>query len=178
MAQSLSTRGQVWNVDFIIGALLFTVVAVFFFIQLQGIEAVDTDKTTDLLNQARYISDELLTQGYPQNWININVIRAGITDNQRINQSKLDNLHDLNYSKLRTVFRARDDFFIFLEKDDGCLVQLDTDYGIGHSAVNVSGGSCRQVGDITLPDPDTLIPITRFVIYNGEPAKLTTYVWN
>ena len=89
MVQFHSTKGQVWNIDFMMGTLIFISVLVFFFVSLQGLETPADNDLQDLLDQARTMSDELLTPGYPLDWTIGNVVRVGIASGQRIDESKL-----------------------------------------------------------------------------------------
>lgn len=159
-----------------IGTLIFITVLVFFFVNLQGLEDPSDNDLQDILDQTRTMSDELLTPGYPTDWTTGNVVRVGIASNQRIDQGKLDEMALMNYTLLRNLLRVKNDFFMFI--DNGCLVQINGAYGIGDPLVTVGGSGCRTPSDITLPDPDTLIPMERLVVYNGEAAKLTIYIWN
>ena len=105
MALSASTRGQVWFADFVVGIVIFLTIVALFFVQLNSLQQPEENQLHRLLEDANSITNELLTQGYPSNWTQSTVLRPGITDHYRINQSKLNMLHQMDYRTLSGLLR-------------------------------------------------------------------------
>jgi len=180
MGKYLSTKGQAWHTDFIIGAVIFTGMLAVFFTQINQFEEPEDLVLGSLLGQASSISSELLSRGFPTDWNESNAIRIGLVSSpHRIDVSKLNSLLNVPYDDARSLLRVTDEFFFFFEKN-GCLLALDGNYGYGHPDVSVSGSGCVLKSDVDLSaaDADNLVPITRIVIHNGTPTKLTVYAWN
>ncbi|MBI4144804.1 hypothetical protein HY493_01200 [Candidatus Woesearchaeota archaeon] len=178
MERSISTKGQVWYLDFIIGGLIFMAALVVFFLEADTLETSDTNGATSLLGNAVSISSELLTPGTPQNWTAATVERIGVTNSYRLDLAKLSEFKSVDYQTARSLFRTTKEFFMFIERQ-GCLVDIDGAYGIGHPAVTVPGGGCvtRSAIDLSDADVENLVVLTRLVIYDGTPARLNLYVW-
>ncbi len=175
-----NTKAQIWYADFIIGVLIFIVVLVVFFVQLSNIEEKESSKINELLVEASRLSDSLLSSGSPDNWNKDDVIRIGVTNNnQRINETKWEELTLMNYSEIRSRLRAKKEFFFFLEDQTSCLIEINEKYGIGSPKVEVNEQPCTEQDniDLTQANPKNIIQISRIIIYNSEANKLVTYVW-
>lgn len=153
---------------------------VFFFVRMNALELHQQTDLNGLVIEAQDISNELMSPGYPPAWTSANVIRVGVVENERVNSSRLDALAELNYTALRKLLRVTNEFFVFIEQGNGCLVPFGGGYGAGNPAVSVPASACVAKTSINLDaaDPRTVVPITRFVIYNSTPARLNVYVWN
>ena len=129
------------------------------------------------------ISSSLVLEGYPLNWTNADVQRLGITDGtSRVNQEKLTQLINLDYDNRKSLLNTQYDYYIFF-KNNGCLINISDDFGIGHSDVGIDdlGGICNGFTEdsIDLSDinPKNIVKIERLLIYNSEIISLVIYLW-
>lgn len=180
MASSYSTKGQLWSLDFIIGVLIFLVTVVFFFVQMNSLELTPQTSLNRLVLEAQDISTTLMSEGYPPAWTASTVVVPGIVTDARVNSSRLNELVLLNYSVLQGLLRVSDEFFVFIEQGNGCVLPLDGRYGVGNPLVSVPASGCVAPTSVNVnpASPETVVPITRYVIYNATPARLHVYVWN
>ena len=90
------------------------------------------------------------------------------------------------YKQARRLFGTRFDFFVFFEDKEGCLIEVDGSYGIGHSGVEIAseGGplSCTLgteglTVDMGTINPAKLVKIARFAVYDSAIIKMVVYIW-
>ncbi len=151
------------------GLALFLVGIMIFFIYSLN-QPSQAKETFAFLNyDGKVIADNLLSQGYPNNWNPSNVITIGITSDSKINQSKLENLYQMiyvqnNYTKTKNIFNTEYDYYFFLSEN-----------------MTVSSGKIEGIGKPgTTPNninAKDLIKITRFTIYENKTTPLYLYLW-
>ena len=113
-----------------------------------------------LRSQGELISDSLFSEGNPENWDNTNVIRIGIMDGGKVNETKLVNFNSLPYSQTKGLFN------------------VDYDYYINFSeSLETYAGDIDGVGTLN-PNPRNLVKITRVVIYRDKPLVMEVHVWD
>lgn len=155
-------KAQIWYTDFMIGILIFVIVIFIYYEYANNLSQDPSGITSDLMMEAKAISSSLITQGFPVNWNQSNVIIIGLTDgNQRLVQEKLDMFADMDYGSTKTKFRIPYDYYFYLEDVDGSIIQINGEDGIGLNAT----------------DPENLIPITRIVIYNSKLISMVVQIW-
>jgi hypothetical protein len=156
-------KGQVFLLDVIVGILFFTTALIFYFKYSQNINSQNQQYELMMLD-AKYISNTLMSEGYPQNWEELptenlsNGFSPGITNKKYfLNKTKLDSLVGLantNYSFIKKSFETPYDFYIALEAKDS-----NTTFGKDYSAAKA------------------LMKTTRFLFYNGSIIKMHVYVF-
>jgi len=149
-------EGQAWGFDLIIASIIFTIgIATFFLYSLNY--PVEGQETIDIFSyEGELIAENLLSEGFPQNWDENNVISIGLLNEGKINQTKLDrfiNLSIQDYSRTKNLFNTKYNYYVKI---------LDTD-------VEIIG---QQPSD-----PKNLIKITRYTIYQNKPVTLNVYIW-
>ena len=162
-------KAQIWSLDLMTGLALFLVGIMIFFIYSLN-QPSQAKETFAFLNyDGKVIADNLLSQGYPNNWNPSNVITIGIISDSKINQSKLENLYQMiyvqnNYTKTKNIFNTEYDYYFFLSEN-----------------ITVSSGKIEGIGkpgatpnNINAKD---LIKITRFTIYENKTTPLYLYLW-
>lgn len=166
----MNTKSQVWTLDVVIGVTLFLAALVLFYVYT--INFSDQAKTTaqELENDGKFVSSNLLSEGSPKDWNLTNVKVPGISNNNRINQTKLDLLYQLNqdYNKTKRLLNTRFDFYLFFTqsmKANG--TQID---GIGKPSLN-------RTTILTLENPTNIGKTSRYIIYQNEPTIMTLYLW-
>lgn len=167
----LLKRAQVWVLDVFFGILVFTVTLVIFFKASINLSEEDAQTFDDLLFESKLVGDSLMSRGSPDGWTEDNVSEIGITDNHRINETKLGRLRNLNYSLTKTRLRTKYDYYFFFEDQDGVVRIDESQEGVGKPGTNSSN-------IIQAHDPHNLVKMNRFVIFKSRPAKMAVYIWN
>ena len=158
----MRTRAQMWGMDLMIAIAIFSIGAVAFY--FYSVSYTSEESIIENLNyDGNIIADSLLSQGYPSNWTESNVIVSGITNEGKINQTKLEQFYNLStsdYYRTKNLFNSRYDFWIYLSAD----VEINSMVieGIGKKPINY----------------ENLIKITKVIIYNNKPETLTLQIWN
>jgi len=181
----LKSRSQAWYADFTLAIFIFTFLLIIYFSYTSNLSNEDSDVLKDLTNDIKSISSSLVVKGYPVNWTESNVQRLGLTDNtQRINQDKLIQFINLNYDDRKSLFNTQYDYFIFFKNNNGCLVNISDNFGIGHSDVDINeledtdcNGFTEDSIDISDINPKNLVRTDRLLIYNSEIVDMVIYLW-
>ncbi len=127
-----------WFTDFVIAIVIFLLLLISYYTYTTNISRQDSSVRDDLISDARSVSSSLLLAGFPDDWDNNTVEQIGLTDNQRLSESKLANLKDMPLSNARKLLGTIYDFFIFFENLDGNLTSLGVRCGYGSSDVTVN----------------------------------------
>ncbi len=167
-----------WYADFTIGAIILISIVIIFFINVHNLEEGKSSDAHLLIQQGSSISDSLMTSGVPKGWTNDTVSKIGLMDSQRVNLTLLDNLKSTQYDRMRQLFKITDDFVLFFEDKAGCLQFRNGIALYGDPRMTVTSGTCVKRSSIDTSVADNLIPLTRYVIYNGTPARMVVYAWN
>jgi hypothetical protein len=130
-----------------------------------------TDQFT-VYRDAVYLSDSLLSEGYPNNWTaNTSIIIPGIAGNNRINSEKLSEFSKLDYYKSKTLLHLTSDYIFFIKNSTSIINtgQCSYGYNLTHDA------NCTPI--LSTEHYDHLVRIDRIVIYNSTVLTLTVYTW-
>ena len=171
MVKLVSTKGQLWSIDFMVGSVLFVLMVIAFFNQISTDQAPPIIRA-DLLREGIDVSGLFLTTGQPSDWNGSSLQLLGVTDGEyRISYSKWNSAATMNYSAVRSALRLQYNVFIFAEDNDGCQVMDLTPIGDGGTITQ----TCPVEVDITASN---LVPVRRIGIYNGSATKIIIYSWN
>ncbi len=173
MARFISTKnrkGQIWTTDFIIGLMLFL------FAVLLGVKIIfdmqPSQEHIDVYRDCLYISDNLLSAGYPTDWNDTNVILPGIAENNRVNLTKLSQFNDLEYYRTKNLLHTTSDFAFIIH----------------NSTTVINTGQCVYGYNLTVDENctvsfdgleyDDLMRIDRTIIFNSTVMVMTVYAWD
>ena len=155
-------KAQAWGIDLMIASIMFISGIVVFYLYTLN----TSDQSEEIINLLSYdgkiILDVLLSEGFPINWNEQNVINPGILTENKINQTKLEQFYALSlneYERTKTIFNTRYEYYVFLS--DNITINGEEKAGIGKPPEN----------------PKNLIKISRVTIYNNKPLALNIYVW-
>jgi hypothetical protein len=162
-------KGQIWYFDMMIGVLIFMAALVYYF-QADINFMEDDDILSDLDLEGGFITDALMGSGFPEMWNKASVLEIGITDDDRINETKLAYFTELDYNQTRSLLRTKYEYYLFFESSSGPLPLNSTHEGKGKPGVN----STNIIDDY---DPNHFIKITRFVAYKSNPRRMVLYLW-
>ncbi|MGV8150653.1 MAG: hypothetical protein ACP5NV_02915 [Candidatus Woesearchaeota archaeon] len=182
----MNKKSQVWTIEFILSFLIFTAAILLSVKSVVNVYA--NDNIIEVQGDSESISQYLLSQGYPEDWDESNVIRPGISTNNRINETKLSNFYFLDYQQTKNYFGLRSDFFIYFENASGTIplfnivnnsISEGDGCGYGHQEViknyDASLGTCTF--DLSALEYDDLAKISRLTIYNSSIIKMTILAW-
>ena len=124
--------------DFTIGILIFLFTLGIYFGYTANFEKQEGGSIGKVLNSAQAISSSLVLSGFPKDWNSSNVIRIGISDDQRINSSKLQKFRGLNYSKTKNSFSTPYNYAVYFANKDGEVLNIDGTCSIGSSNVTTN----------------------------------------
>jgi hypothetical protein len=166
----MKKRGQVWTADFVIGLMLFFIVIM---LSVKIIwDVYPSEKKVNVYRDAVYLSDTLLSQGYPQNWTNSNVILPGIAGNNRIDETKLSLFDTLDYYRAKTLLHTTSDFIFFIRNSTDIMNISGCIHGYNLTA----DANCNPI--LSAISYEDLAKIDRMIIYNSTVMILTVYVWD
>ena len=134
----MSSRAQAWYMDFGIGLLLFLFTLLVYFNYTNNIQKQEKGELNAMLSDAKGISSSLTLKGFPLDWNSTNVIRIGISDDQKVNTTKLKSFKQLNYSVAKKKFGTIYDYFIFFVNENDGVLNIYGICGVGHPLVNTS----------------------------------------
>ena len=134
-----SIKSQAFYSDFIISTLIFAVILVIYFAYNTNLSNQDSDALDDLLADSGSISSSFMSQGYPNNWNENNVVRIGFTDDgNRINNAKFNSFVNINYSKSKKLLGTSYDYFMFFLNESGGIKNVEGFCGTGNAEVNIT----------------------------------------
>ena len=163
-------KGQVFMMDYLLGTLMFfalAVMGVVLFVQI-----VPADNYEKLYADNTYISQMLMSPGYPHNWTNVTVVIPGIADDFRLNISKLHNHDKLGYDETRSLLQTTNDYLFFFENKTHILNLSNCTHGF---EVITDPVTCEpDMDDIAYND---LVKTTRLLAHNGTMVTFVLYTW-
>ena len=169
---SILTKAQVFSLDLIIAMLVFGSAILIYYKNITNLSDQDEELLDDLLIDVKSISNSLVSQGYPYNWNKDNVVRIGITDNNRFNETKLEQFSMIPYNEGRKLFGTAYDYYIFFRDRDNNIVPFNESLeGIGKPGVNFTNIQ-------TVENPKKLVKVTRLIVKESEIEKMVIYLWD
>ena len=137
--KEINKNAQMWFMDFVIGILIFSLVLITYYTYTTNISKQDTIVLNDIVSDSKSASSSLMLAGFPKNWDNETVQMIGLTgNNQNVNETKLRYLSDISYKEAKKLLGTVYDFFMFLEDENGNLINIGTEcgYGSGNASAN------------------------------------------
>ncbi len=162
-------RAQIWGIDLMSGMVLFIVGIVILFVYSLNQSNEVQDNFELLFYEGKIIADNFLSSGYPSDWNSTNVITIGISDNSKLNETKLENLYEMiyinnNYSTTKNSLNTQYDYYFFLNQN--MTINSTEIEGIGKPGITKDNINVKN-----------LIKITRFTIYQNKTTPFYIYIW-
>jgi len=165
--KKFSKKSQAWGIDLMVGAFIFLIGITVFYIYSMNSPEESKETVESISYDSKFISDTILSEGYPINWNPSNVIRIGVLTKDKIDETKLEvfyNLAQTDYNRTKILFDTKYDYYFFMDKN------------ISSATINVRGIG-KPNFDINNINAKNLIKVTRFVIYKDEPLTAYVYIW-
>ena len=159
-------KSQAWGIDLMIASFIFIIGITSFYLYALNSYEKPEETLKNLQYDGKIISDIILSEGYPKNWTESNVVSIGVLSDGKINSTKLQQFYDLtlaDYSKTKLLFNTKYDYFFFFDENMNLSSAVS---GIGKPSTDINN----------LPAQD-LIKITRFIIYQDKPTTAYLYIW-
>ena len=178
-------KSQVWYLDFVLAISIFVLLLIIYFTYTLNLSKQDTKVLNDLITNLKSMSSSLILEGYPDNWNNDDVQRLGLTNNnQRIDENKLGQFLNISYNTRKTLFNTQYDYFIFFKNNNGCLINISDNFGVGHADVEleevidpICNGFTEDSIDLSNMNPKNIVRTDRLLIYNSEIVDMVIYLW-
>ena len=155
----------------IVAVLIFGAAILIYYKTVTNLSDQDEALLNDILIDAKSISGSLMSMGYPYNWTKDNVVRIGITNNNRINETKLEQFSKIPYKDSRKLFGTAYDYYVFFRDRNNNIMPFNESLeGIGKPGVNSTN---IQI----IENPKKLVKVTRLIIRKSDIAKMVVYLW-
>ena len=164
---SISTKSQLWSIDFLLGTFIFILSIVFLYTYIINTPQQDTGELTA---ESEIISTSLLSEGYPTNWTPSNVIKIGLISNRRLNETKLDYFSQLSYEESKSKLNVMDDYFIYFLDNNTQVYTIGSINGIGKPGINST--NLKEI-----ENPSKIIRTDRIIVYNNNILRMVLYTW-
>lgn len=122
-------RGQVWTLDFTLGLVLFSAAAILAYSMITN--AVSDRQYEEVLVQAEDAAELLAGEGYPTEWTNDTVLRAGLNSDRQLSLRKTGELSKLTEDQLRKSLRATDSIYVYATNRSGAVQGIFGECGLG-----------------------------------------------
>jgi len=154
----------------IVAVLIFGAAILIYYKAVTNLSEQDEALLDDLLIDAKTISGSLMSMGYPYNWSKDNVVRIGISDDNRINETKLEQFSRIPYKDSRKLFGTIYDYYVFFRDRNNNIMPFNESLeGIGKPGVNSTN---IQI----IENPKKLVKVTRLVVKDLDIAKMVIYL--
>lgn len=155
----------------IVAVLIFGAAILVYYKTVTNLSDQDEALLDDLLIDAKSISSSLMSRGYPYNWTKDNVVRIGISDDNRINETKLEQFSRIPYKDSRKLFGTAHDYYVFFRDRNNNIIRFNESLeGIGKPGVDSTNIQ-------TVENPKKLVKVTRLVVKKSAIAKMVIYLW-
>ncbi len=157
-------KGQGWGFDLVVGLMIFLSGILFFYFYAVNNSGVDDQKLLSFEQEAKLVSGNLLSEGFPADWNENNVERIGFYDNERINQTKLERFFNLSmsdYQRTKRLFNVKDNYYIYFP-----------------SGVSNGTGSVYYIGNNQTQSAENIVKTSRAVIYQNKIIGMEVDVWD
>jgi len=164
-------KAQAWGVDIIVASVVFFITLFLFYQHYSNLASAESGDIDLLIQDSKTVSESLIEPGYPVDWNSTNVIRIGLTyDNQRLNETKLLYFSQIDYDESKKILNTKYDYLVFFYNHTG---DIDSINGIS----NVGKPGVTPDNVYTQENPDKLVDISRFLIYESEIYRMVLYIW-
>ena len=158
---SLRSKGQTFSTDFIIACTVFILAVAILLVywRYTSNKISETNLINDMTEKAYLISEICFRDGIPKYWSASNVIDIGLSNDHRLNKTKMDSLNDLllGYKNVSRKIGAEI-------------------YDYNFTVINSTKDVVYTFG-LDPTDPDNLIKVKRVGILDGDIVTVEVMVW-
>ena len=162
-------KAQVFTGDFILGFLIFIGMLLIGIKLVIGI--IPSTQYDILYADNTFLSEQLLQPGYPANWTTSDVIIPGLTTNNRLNLTKLQNFSALTYDQTRSLYHLTGDYIFYFKNTTDIINMTSCIYGYNIP----TDGNCTP--DLSAALYDDLVKTERLIVYNSSILTMVVLSW-
>jgi hypothetical protein len=134
---------------------------VIYFEYVNNLSQEEESDLTEMMISAKTTSNNLMSSGYPDNWNQSNVEIVGITDDRRINQSKIEKFYNMSHDSTKPKFGISENYYIYLQNRNGQKISINGKNYSGKEPAN----------------PTKLVKLDRVTIYQKDMVKMVVQIW-
>ena len=167
---SSTKRAQVSTIDFITGLIIITTAII---LAVNLITSIREPGDFESVKRAAIsASDTLVGTGYPEDWNETNVVRAGITTNGTLDEQKIAAADGLTYPDLLTALDGAPNIYWYFENGSG-IINI-SGCGHGDDQIMTDPVTCEP----SLPEEGNIVKMDRFVAYNDRIIRMVVIAWD
>lgn len=158
----MSVKGQTFSMDFLIACSVFILaIGIVYVYWVHAIQEINqSERINDMIEKAYSISKIWFREGVPKYWNESNVIDLGLSNDHRINQTKMNNLEALGYENVSK------------------LIGIGI-YDYNFTVCNITGEVIKSFGKNPPSNPENLIKVKRIgLLDNGTIVTIEVLVWD
>lgn len=169
MTTSLTKKGQVTTIDFIISFIIIVITV------LLAIRVVlltqDTSNFDHVQEQAISASNILMSEGVPNNWDQTTLVKPGILSNKVLNLTKLNQLQNATYDDIKSKLTPNYNHYIYFTNRTDIFNFSACGYGSNQVQTDTS---CTP----TFPDASNRAKVTRLIAHNDSVISMVVIAWD
>jgi len=168
-------KAQVFYTDLMISIAIFGVSVVLFLVFSSNLQPQGNVFET-LVGDSNSIAASLLSSGEPPDWTQDDVTKIGLTDNYRLNITKVEKFMNLSPSIATGLFGTNANYVVFFKDKHGNVLNLNgcTFNNVDLTVNNLTATTCEN---FTITPENHLVSVERLVMYNTEIIKIIAQAW-
>ena len=125
-------KSQAFSMDIMLAVVIFIGTIFVFYSILSGGD--DESKITDLEDEASTVLGNIATEDSD--------VRITETEGIAVDEAKLEDLLEMEYSEIKKKIRVKNEFCIYLEDDEGNVIPIQDQSGVGSGKIKIGGEGC------------------------------------
>lgn len=166
----MDKKAQAWGFDLMVAIVIFISGILIFYLYSINASGKPQENIESMLFDGNFITDSLLFVGLPNDWTESTVLSIGLTNNNKINNTKLERFYNManpitnqeGYQRSRLLFSTKFEYFMNFTKTTMTINSIDV----------------QGIGNWSSTPPKNLFKISRVTIYKNKPVTLDLYIWN
>jgi hypothetical protein len=132
-------KSQIEFTDFVVAIIIFSFVLISYYIYTTNISKQDSVETSNLISDAKTISESLTSGGFPENWKSSDVVRIGfIGSDNRLDTEKFNEFIKIDYNESKRLLGTAYEHFLFFVNESEDIQNVEGVCGAGYPAINIS----------------------------------------
>lgn len=155
-------KAQVWYTDFMVGVLIFVIALIIYFEYVNNLSKEEESRLEEMVMDAKILSNSLMSEGHPKDWDQSSVKIIGILSDSRINQTKIEEFYDMNYTETKYKFGIDYEYLFYLEDKEGNKIKVED----------------KEFAGLETNSSIKVAKLNRITIYNNSLIKAVVQIWH